>query len=62
MKFKFIGERKMEFGMIGIVEPGQEFDINNEEFLPVFIGNPRFEEIKSKEVVKKEVIKDEEGE
>lgn len=60
MKFKFIGEQKMEIGMLGIVEPGQEFDVNNEKFLPIFVGNPRFEEIKEKKVVKKEEVKEEE--
>lgn len=60
MKFKYIGEEAVNFGMLGNVEPGQEFEVNNEEYLPIFIGNPRFEEIKPKKIVKKEDIKEEE--
>ena len=54
MKFKFIGKEAVNFGMLGDVEPGQEFEVSNEKYLSIFIGNPRFEEIKSKKVVKKE--------
>ena len=60
MKFKYIGEEAVNFGMLGNVEPGQEFEVENEKYLPIFIGNPRFEEIKSKKVVKKEEVKEEE--
>ena len=30
MKYKFIGPKKVHIGELGIVEPGQEFDVNNE--------------------------------
>lgn len=49
MKYKFIGPKRVHIGELGIVEPGQEFEVNN----------PRFEEFifKSKqfEIVNKEV-------
>ena len=54
MKFKFKGKEAVNFGMLGDVEPGQEFEINNEKYLPIFVGSKLFEEIKSKKVVKKE--------
>ena len=60
MKFKFVGDKAMNFGMIGTVVPGQEFEVNNEEYLGIFVGNPRFEEIKDEVVV--EEVKEEEGE
>jgi len=36
MRFKFKGESKVEIPNIGIVEPGMEFHITNEELLPIF--------------------------
>lgn len=61
MKFRFKGEKAINIGMLGNVEPGQEFEVNNEAYLDIFVGNPRFEEIKEKEVkpVKKEVKEEE---
>lgn len=56
MKFKFIGKEPLDFGGLGIVEPGQIFEVEegNDE---LFKGTVLFEKVKE---VKKEVIKEEE--
>jgi hypothetical protein len=64
MKYKFIGPKRVHIGELGIVEPGQLFEVNNpkmEEF--IFKCGP-FEVVKPdvKKVVKKVVIKKEDGE
>lgn len=49
MKYKFIGPKRVHIGELGIVEPGQEFEVNNPRFEEFIFKSPLFE------VVKKEV-------
>lgn len=49
MKYRFIGTKKVHIGELGIVEPGQEFEVNNPRFEEFIFKSPVFE------VVKKEV-------
>ena len=64
MKYKFIGPVRVEIGELGIVEPGQLFEINNPVMEEQVFKCALFEVVKPdvKKVVKKEVIKKEEGE
>ena len=55
MKFKCILEKKREIGGLGVVEPGQVFDVENKNMMGIFIKGP-FEEIK-KEQPKKQFKK-----
>lgn len=52
MKYKFIGKEAIEISMLGVIEPGQEFDVNNDAYMHLFKDNPVFEIVK--QVVKKE--------
>lgn len=60
MKYKFKGSKRVEIGELGIVEPGQEFTVNNEAMLHLFTAE-LFDEVK-KEVIKKVVKKTKDGE
>jgi hypothetical protein len=51
-QYKFIGEEPRDFGGLGIVEPGQVFDVD-ESMFDLFDGTVLFKEI-VKKVVKKE--------
>jgi len=57
MKYKFIGPKKVHIGELGIVEPGQEFDVNNELLKVNIFESKLFEEVKKE--VKKVTIKKE---
>ena len=61
MKYKFIGPKRVEIGELGIVEPGQEFDVNN-ELLRVKIFESKLFEVVKKEVKKVVIKKEKEGE
>lgn len=58
MKFKYILEKKREVPGLGVVKPGQVFDVENKEMMGVFIKGP-FEEIKKEKPVPKKVKKEE---
>ena len=58
MKFKCILEKKREVAGLGVVEPGQEFDVKNKNMMGIFIKGP-FEEIKDKPKTKKIMKEDE---
>ena len=51
MKYKFIGPKRVHIGALGIVEPGQEFEVENEYMIETIFNCNIFE------VVKKEVKK-----
>ena len=51
MKYKFKGNKKASIGALGIVEPGQEFEVENEYMIKTIFDSKIFE------VVKKEVKK-----
>lgn len=59
MKYKFNGKREVEIGGLGIVQPGQEFDIMNEDMKYLF-ENDMFSKVdnKKKVEVKKEEVKE----
>ena len=60
MKFKAIITRELLIPELGRVKPGQEFDVTNEQLLPLFREKTLFEEIKP--VTKKvEVKKEKDG-
>ena len=59
MKFVFRGEKSVILPELGRVHPGQEFDVNNEKLLPIFLE--LFEKVEEEPVVE-EIIKEEEGE
>jgi uncharacterized protein YfkK (UPF0435 family) len=59
MKFKFIGKKKLDIGGVGIVEPEQVFDVNNEALLPIFKIKHLFEPLNDKNVTKKVIKKEE---
>ena len=59
MKFIFKGEKPLIIPELGRVFPGQEFDVNNEKLLPIFLE--LFEKIDEEPIVE-EIIKEEEGE
>ena len=61
MKYKFIGEKELEIGGWGIVQPGEEFEINNPAFDDIF-NSPYFEKIeetKQEEIVVEEIKEEE---
>jgi hypothetical protein len=55
MKYKFIGPLRVNIGELGIVEPGQEFEVNNKEMVVNIFESKLFEVVKPevKKVVKK---------
>lgn len=53
-RYKFIGKVAVNFGFIGDVEPGQEFDVDPEHY-DLFEGTELFKQVK---VLKKEVKKE----
>lgn len=54
MKFKAIVDRSMFVGALGVVEPGTEYNIENEEMIPIFKELTYiFEEVKDKPKIKK---------
>ena len=59
MKFVFRGEKALIIPELGRVVPGQEFDVNNEKLLPIFLA--LFEKVDEEPIVE-EIIKEEEGE
>ena len=59
MKFIFRGEKTVIIPELGRVHPGQEFDVNNEALLPIFLE--LFEKIEEEPEVE-EIINEEEGE
>jgi len=59
MKFIFRGEKPLIIPELGRVVPGQEFEVNNEKLLPIFLE--LFEKIDEEPIVE-EIIKEEEGE
>lgn len=58
MKFVFKGEKTVIIPELGRVHPGQEFDVNNEAMLPIFLE--LFEKVEEEQEI--EIIKEEEGE
>jgi len=58
MKFVFKGEKPLIIPELGRVKPGQEFEVNNEKLLPIFLE--LFEKVEEEPEV--EIIKEEEGE
>ena len=58
MKFVFKGEKSIIIPELGLVFPGQEFEVNNEKLLPIFLE--LFEKVEEKPIVKK-IIKEKEG-
>ena len=56
-QFKFIGKEPRDFGGLGVVEPGQIFDVDDSK-VELFEGTVLFKEVKSKKV--KEEVKEEE--
>lgn len=61
MKFKAIIKKKIEVPELGVIVPGQEFDVHNEKLLPLFKQESIFEEVVEK-VVEEVVKKQEDGE
>lgn len=59
MKFRTVITKKLEVPELGIIVPGQEFEVSNERFMDIFKDKTLFEEVK--EVVKK-IVKKEDGE
>lgn len=59
MKFVFRGEKPLIIPELGRVRPGQEFEVNNEKLLPIFLE--LFEKVEDEPIVE-EIIKEEEGE
>ncbi len=59
MKYKFIGPKRVHIGALGIVEPGQIFEVENEFMIKTIFDSKIFEVVKPE--VKK-IIKKEEGE
>jgi len=58
MKYKFIGPKRVHIGELGIVEPGQIFEVNNPVMEEFVFKSKLFEVVKPdvKKVVKKVVI------
>jgi len=56
MKYKYVGEVAASIGELGIVEPGQIFEVNNKHLEEVIFKSILFEIVKEdvKKVVKKE--------
>lgn len=56
MKYKFKGNKRVEIGELGIVEPGQIFEVNNKIMEEAIFKTNLFEVVKKevKKIVKKE--------
>lgn len=60
MKFKAINKKPVDIGGLGVIQPGDEFEVLNEKMLPIFKGAIGvFEEVKEPKKVKKIVKKEE---
>ena len=59
MKFVFKGEKPLIIPELGRVKPGDEFEVNNEKLLPIFLE--LFEEVKEEPKVEEveEIIMEE---
>ncbi len=54
MMYEYIGKIAVEYGMLGVVVPGQKFDVQNDAFLDIFEG-PLFKKLKEAKKVNKKV-------
>jgi hypothetical protein len=54
MKYRFIGTQRVHIGALGIVEPGQEFEVENEYMIETIFNSKIFEIVKKEVKIKKD--------